>query len=429
MKRALAERAKQQTQQHQTSPDPPPTKVARLSAPHPRRNSAGGIGHDARISQLADEVTSATADASDPQSFYLKHQNRALATELRSLQHAVQILEQERNYRRQHCLAACQALHSLQATWTQLETALLVPNGSPTSAAAAVLTTDPSAPASTTTTTTTTSASGVKSSVEWTKALADALAILAGRTSSNHQHLLTDHGGTTSDSVAMVDHFYADLSQLTADVAARASVLQEWITTVMMKNQPSALSNVSDGNNNNNDSNGTSDPSVALPIQESGALSSSAPCSMDSQVRMLNAQVEELEMARQQMASRERRLRRNLYRMAAGMLTQEQVMRTLEVVEDDTDGIASQVKQEALLFHHHQQQQHQQSLQIPETSAGSIKPDESSSKSSTMMDGGAQLEALEIQIAHWKQIVANRDESIQEVRIGLRRKTDPSNYF
>jgi hypothetical protein len=56
--------------------------------------------------------------------FYLKHQNRALASELKSLQYQLLLLERERDFRRKQCRSAVESLQSLDATWTQMETAL-----------------------------------------------------------------------------------------------------------------------------------------------------------------------------------------------------------------------------------------------------------------------------------------------------------------
>jgi hypothetical protein len=56
--------------------------------------------------------------------FFLKHQNAALASELQQLRHQLQLLEAERDFRRKQCQDACQALHSLEATWNAMEVAL-----------------------------------------------------------------------------------------------------------------------------------------------------------------------------------------------------------------------------------------------------------------------------------------------------------------
>lgn len=58
-------------------------------------------------------------------SFYLKHQNKALATELKDLRYQVLALEREREARRESCRQAVTALERLRVSWGLLETAVL----------------------------------------------------------------------------------------------------------------------------------------------------------------------------------------------------------------------------------------------------------------------------------------------------------------
>ena len=65
------------------------------------------------------------SDSDQPKkSFYLKHQNSALASELKQLQYKVRLLEEERDYRRRQCEEAEAVLQTLEATWTKMEYAL-----------------------------------------------------------------------------------------------------------------------------------------------------------------------------------------------------------------------------------------------------------------------------------------------------------------
>jgi len=63
-------------------------------------------------------------DDSNATSFYLKHQNRALASELRSVKYQLVRVERERDYRRTQCMQAVQSLNALHGTWEKVETAL-----------------------------------------------------------------------------------------------------------------------------------------------------------------------------------------------------------------------------------------------------------------------------------------------------------------
>ena len=88
--------------------------------------------------------------------------------------------------------------------------------------------------------------------------------------------------------------------------------------------------------------------------------------SAQAQGRELETQVAELSTVRDEIATRERKLRRNLYRLALGMLTTEQVLKGMDSSEDQE--IAAQVKLEAATA---QQQRHPQEQQ-PETTATRI---------------------------------------------------------
>ena len=267
MKRALAERAKQTL--------PKDAKLPRLQEP------------------ASSPVSRSVPD--DASAFYLKHQNRALVTELHSLQHTVQQLEAERHDRRHQCRVAAQALESLQATWTQLELALEVPMSSlgDMGAVAAASTVGDAAAAGTkedetatqtltdidlhnTNATPSTMPRDDPSSVEWTVALQRSLAQLARVSSS-------------TDDCAVLSHH----------LAQRAQVLQEALLQVKEPIAVEALSTASAPSNNEN-----------------------------------NTQLAELAHSRQQALHQERQLRRNLYRLSVGMLTLDQVLQTVEGGDD-----------------------------------------------------------------------------------------------
>jgi hypothetical protein len=57
--------------------------------------------------------------------FYLKHQNRALASELYKYKHAIAILEQERNVRREECKLINGAMRDIVSYWNGMEGVLL----------------------------------------------------------------------------------------------------------------------------------------------------------------------------------------------------------------------------------------------------------------------------------------------------------------
>jgi hypothetical protein len=175
MKRALAERAKQSgggaglaaPAADETSSSSPPLKVPRLQEPSAATLSAdhgvsNGTSAAAPLSDAALEaappssssstsvhrsstaspkpttmkrqrssqaITTTSVEANDSSTeeqstFYLKHQNKALASELKNLQYQLKLLEKERDARRQQCRQAIDALHALNTSWTQVEVSL-----------------------------------------------------------------------------------------------------------------------------------------------------------------------------------------------------------------------------------------------------------------------------------------------------------------
>lgn len=162
MKRALAERAKQSESAvspnclvaptavqvpSSTSSGQPPRKLPRIDEAHqqqalprvktepitvptlssstaPPRPSPLGTPREEGARSKRQRASTPVEDENGDSAFYLKHQNRALASELKGLQYQLRLLEKERDLRRQHCYDATQALQALQSTWTQMEVAL-----------------------------------------------------------------------------------------------------------------------------------------------------------------------------------------------------------------------------------------------------------------------------------------------------------------
>lgn len=170
MKRALAERAKQSETGHaatnglgptsappvvssSSSTGPPPRKIPRVdngntqqqqvkaepitipssnntrnsSSSLTPRASPSGTPREKRTSmkrQRSSAALAAEEEEGDSSAFYLKHQNKALASELKGLQYQLGLLEKERDFRRKQCQEASSALEALQNTWTQMEVAL-----------------------------------------------------------------------------------------------------------------------------------------------------------------------------------------------------------------------------------------------------------------------------------------------------------------
>jgi chromosome segregation ATPase len=352
MKRALAERAKQSL--------PPPSVAEPNKVPRLELSASAVPSGDETMSTATNVPSSAptspakrqkriTALASqvnqDDSAFYLKHQNRALATELLSLQDSTKALEKERDYRRKECWAACQALNSLQATWTQLETALLA-DSLPAPLASMM---ESGSPAITGT-----------GSMEWTRALAEALAGL---------------GRSHADST---DQFYSDLSQLSANVTARANTLQECISKAFHSSPPSHSAR--------------ENAQFAKQLAESQMHS-----------RFLETQVAELTQSRDQIASKERKLRRNLYRISVGILTAEQAMQTLDQ-EGDEEWL--QVRLET------REKVKQEEDQVYASATSNVSPVDATAAALSE----SKMTEYETKIADLEAMLRNRNVSIEEVR-------------
>lgn len=121
-----------ETSQQQKHP-PPQVKVEPITIPlratsssTTPRASPPGTPRERRSSMKRQRSSAALAEEGeeDSSAFYLKHQNKALASELKGLQYQLRLLEKERDLRRQQCQEAGQALQALESTWTQMEVAL-----------------------------------------------------------------------------------------------------------------------------------------------------------------------------------------------------------------------------------------------------------------------------------------------------------------
>jgi hypothetical protein len=219
----------------------------------------------------------------------------------------------ERDLRRSSCWRGVQALQSLQATWTSLETALGQSHpGAPVNIS--LQKTEDSAPPSTALV----MGRGNDEdkiemedpvlAIEWTGALHDALHNLAFPTESSEAKPET---AASSGDVGEDPH---DVGELAANVSTRASCLQDWLWKVLQAKRVS------------------SEHLERLATPGEGAASES---------ERWKHQVAEVTRSRDYWRAQERRLRRNLYRLEAGIMTLPQVMQVLER-QEDLDDIAKE---------------------------------------------------------------------------------------
>jgi len=249
-----------------------------------------------------------TADEDDDtprNAFYLKHQNAALASELKQIQRQNKLLQDERDSRRKRCSQALEAIQQLEATWSQMESALQIRHpsaniessgGAPSSNGA-----QPSdkglsgIPPST----------GTGESVEIIGALLDSLANLK-------------QGTTKMDNGDQFDS-YSDA------ISKRASCLKESIWALLRKKDP------------------TEQPKLlfeAADLRKEISL-------LESQVRRYQHQSAELSHARDEAQKSERRVRRGLYRLSSGRMELKEVMQIVEETSgaDDDAWLAESASQ------------------------------------------------------------------------------------
>jgi hypothetical protein len=396
-------------------------------------------------------------DEDNNSAFYLKHQNRALATELKGVRHSVQWLERERDYRRQQCLLSVQALNSLQATWTQLEDELShssslklqqqhqhghqhqqYPQHEQSSLSSNNNdknkdTTD--GPAS----------SGMGSSVEWTLALSRALAGLGTSYSlaaSYSTSMISTTDASPENSMSMGYHnaehepmnygsdahghnhgntllqgegvdptqkaTLEDLSQISQNVSARAAVLQEWILGTVLKQQQQQQVLES-----------ASTTAAAAATTTSLLADQKAIAELTCKCELLQHQVTELKAARDAVSTRERRVRRNLYRLSAEMMTVQQVLQTLEDAEGDDVNGHGEYQEEMII----KQQAAEQAAtvaklqeQLEETKNAANAKQLGNETTPAAKISSAEVKSLKEKLAGLEEVVSNRDKSMQEVR-------------
>jgi hypothetical protein len=271
-------------------------------------------------------------DNSSASAFYLRHQNRALASELRSVKYQLSRLERERDFRRTQCSEATQSINALRSIWGQLESSLgkgrgLVSSDPPSN----IVLISENTPLST----------GSGTSVEMIDALITSLGQL-GETSRSRtreeedadqeNNLLSDGDHT----IEMVDHpavklcdeaaeskqekkVHNDLFKLTENIAERATLLQSWIWSLLQK-----VENVPVMNGE------VVRPLAAIELQDKITR-------LEVENTTLQQKIEEVARSRDEMTESDRRVRRALYRLAAGRVQLKEVLKAIAFGDEDKE--------------------------------------------------------------------------------------------
>jgi hypothetical protein len=423
MKRALAERAKQSGLPNGVGPEMPMTSSDRSS----ERPSLSSNGHapvpsstlstsrealklnsssisapkqpsssprpKKRLRESAVKLDEEEEDDSNASAFYLRHQNRALASELRMLKYQQQRLEQERGYRRSQSSKAVQTLNSLQATWTQMEAALQYGQPPPHQIGTcgdSIMATSNGARAST----------GSGSGVELIGALLDSLAALGATTPSKRKGRIREEGddddsSSTSEYTDVTPGEFMeegdaqqldDLLQITDNVSKRATTLQRWIWSLLQRvdaaaeGQPDAIKS-------------------AFELQQEVAQ-------LKAKNKTLKAQLKELATSRDEMSDSDRRVRRGLYRLAAGRVKLKEVLKAIVVSDEDKEAAAlwMQVAPAA------------PAVVTSITTAPSLALTKGEDGDKPSPENAAQIATLTKQVTDLEQVAQSRDEQNKKVR-------------
>jgi E3 ubiquitin-protein ligase BRE1 len=455
MKRALAERAKQSGRPNGVAPASPAPEKPMTSAPThssaPSSNSTPKVKASSsstslsqlppKTMQIAKNESSSSAPSARPSSasprpkkrlresvvkledededdsnasaFYLRHQNRALASELRSFKNELSRLSREREYRRSQCSKAVQSLNALQATWTQMEAALQYGQQPPppaagqneanlaspsTSFAAAVA----AAPLST----------GSGTSVELIGALLDSLAALGTTMPGKRRRRIKQEGdededmdGTSSSGEnEEEDHAPSaemlmdgadtqqldDLLRITDNVAKRATTLQRWIWSLLQRLE------------------GTD---ASLAAAEAGQLNQEQVARFKAKNKTLKAQLKELARSRDEMTASDKRVRRGLYRLAAGRVQLKEVLKAIVISDEDKEAAAAwlEVTPTPVV-----------AIASSGTSATPASAVKSEGDEKEGLVNSAKVAQMKKQISDVEQLASARDEQIKKVRMFLR---------
>lgn len=427
MKRALAERAKQSGLPNGVGPASPKPEI---SIPSHNRASEGPSssinGHvsiplstsSAPLKVNSSSVSSPTPPSASPRpkkrlrepavrledeeeddsnasAFYLRHQNRALASELRMLKYQQQRLERERDYRRSQSSKAVQSLNSLQATWTQMEAALQFGQPPPEADMSGDVTmatiTSNGAQAST----------GSGSSVELIGALLDSLATLGATTPSKRKGRIREEGEGDDSSSASEHQDFApgdfmetgdahqldDLLRITDNVSKRAATLQRWIWSLLQRVDSSAEGGHRDS------------------IESTGELQGEV-AKLKAKNKTLKAQLKELATSRDEMSDSNKRARRGLYRLAAGRVKLKEVLKAIVVSDEDKEAAASWMEATPVVP--------AVVASIPTTATVPSIKGENGDKLSP--ENAARIATLTKQVTDLEQVAQARDEQIKNVR-------------
>lgn len=405
MKRALAERAKQSGLPNGTGPSEPDpgeavtqavaengggsnvpldVKSAPTASPRPRK----------RVRETLVKLDEEDEDDANASAFFLRHQNRALTSELRQMKHQLTRLERERDIRRAQCTRAVQNLNTLQVTWSQMEEILKQGESSPSSETEKLPEGTSSAPLST----------GSGPSVELIGALFNSLAALGSSSAtriisedamevddSDEEELHLSEplavGGDDEHSDPSHQEELSTLMRITDNVSKRANTLQGWILTLLQR--------IENGDSAEN-------PRLSNVVQRA----QQQVARLKAKNKILKSKIEELSRSRDELHESDRRVRRGLYRMASNRVQLKEVLKAIVAADDDKEAAAEWMEPGA----------GQISVAAPTGTSAAIvatKTEDTDTKKTAV--SSEELAELQKKILDLEQIASSRDDQIKKV--------------
>ena len=331
-------------------------------------------------------------DNSNASAFYLKHQNRALASELRSVKYQLSRLERERDYRRSQCSDSVQSINALESIWGQLESSL--GGGGTHGGPLNIVSGDASAPVST----------GSSSSVEMIGAFMDSLERLGasstsrkmGESNEGEEKKVKDEDPMDIDDDAAAAEARQEkedlkrLTQISESIAERAALLQSWICTLLQKVDKSQLL--------------TNGDVMAAPtsteLQEKLTR-------LEAENTTLQERIQELARSRDEIVESDRRVRRGLYRLAAGRVELKEVLKAVASADQDKEAAAAWMETAAapgIVAS-------TSSTPAVKAAAEKIKSDDDKGKNVS----SEEMDQLKKQVADLTEVASARDDQIKQV--------------
>jgi len=403
------------------SPRPTSTTVASTSSPRPKKRS-----RESSV-KLEDE----DEDDSNATSFYLRHQNRALASELRSVKYQLVRLERERDYRRTQSMQAVQSLNTLHSMWASVESALEQQRHTSVHPMKMEISNDVNidAPVGAVPLST-----GSGKSVEWIDALMNSLTRIGTKSKIKGNDEISNDGVSNDDEKMDVvsesvnnneedgkktaeeledQKNVEDTSKLSNNMAERVSLLQSWIWSLLQNLEKS----------NNPPLNGESSPSTSN--SNSNGTSWSTPSTMELQNQVSKAEAEnvtlqdqlkEMARSRDEMVESDRRVRRGLYRLAAGRMNLKEVLKAVANEDEDKDkeSAANWMEGNPRLPQVASSSSISSSLLSPNSKMGGAENIKLENDGKTMISSH-EVEQLKKQVSDLITLTSSRDEQIKKL--------------